>query len=125
GPLELAFAVTGDGDLAAVATLLPCVNYLGRRGSFLQLAAPPRQVDALPTGYRLLTATVAEGYGEGWTLQMLDDCGPSLTFSQANIYTAERITLGKERILRHVPLPLRLARSSRSFSLYTRIDQET
>jgi hypothetical protein len=124
GPLSLAFAAPEGADLGLVAVLLPCINYLGRRGGFLQLAAPPERLDALPAAYRVLTDPLAADYGEGWILQMLDDCAPSLTFAQANIYTADRITLGKQRVLRHVPLPLRLARSSRSFSLYTRIEPD-
>jgi len=44
-----------------------------------------------------------------------------MTFDHADIYSAKRITLGKERILRHVVLPYRLARSSRGYSLYERI----
>lgn len=127
GPLELAFSrgaasQSGEGfTLEDVRYLLPCINYLGRRGGFIQLAKPPTYVDELPEEYTVLTNAAADGYGENWTLQMLDDCGPSLTFAKANVYTADRITLGKERVLRHVPLPLQLERSSRSFSLYTRV----
>ena len=122
GPLELAFAAKEGADLMPVADLLPCINYLGRRGGFLQIAELPRQLDALPVDFRVLTDEVAQPYGANWILQTLDDCGPSLTFKQADIYSKASIKLGTDRILRHVPLPLRLARSSRSFSLYTRID---
>jgi hypothetical protein len=52
---------------------------------------------------------------------VLDDCSPRLTFEQANVYSGKPITLGKERILRHIVLPYRLTRSSRGFSLYERI----
>ena len=55
---------------------------------------------------------------------MLDDCGKSLTFQRANIYSPERITLGKERIIRHVVLPYRLTRSSRSYTWYQYAPQE-
>ena len=41
-----------------------------------------------------------------------------MTFEHADIYSNKRITLGKERILRHIVLPYTLTRSSRSFSLY-------
>jgi hypothetical protein len=53
---------------------------------------------------------------------MLDDCGPKMTFEHADIYSGKRITLGKERVLHHVVLPYRLTRSSKSYSLYERID---
>ena len=55
---------------------------------------------------------------------MLDDCGESLTFQRANIYSSERITMGKERILRHVVLPYQLTRSSRSYSWYQYAQEE-
>ena len=54
--------------------------------------------------------------------QMLDNCNPKMTFEHADIYSGKRITLGKERVLHHVVLPYRLTRSSRSYSLYERID---
>ena len=41
--------------------------------------------------------------------------GPKMTFEHADIYSGKRITLGKERVLRHVVLPYQLTRSSRSF----------
>ncbi len=124
--LEFAFASASDdaagSDLAAVTPLLCCINYLGRRGGFVQLAGIPEPADELPSGYHTLTQEGAGAFGLDWTLHTLDDCGPSLTFDQANIYTRERIALGRGRVLRHIPLPLRLAQSSRSFSLYQRID---
>lgn len=125
GPLHFAFNLPTDPDAALPiepSALLSCVNYLGRRGGFVQLAEPPTLAEGLPDGYRVLTDEAPSGYADGWLLQVLDDCGPTLTFEQANIYSAEKITLGKGRVLRHVPLPLRLARSSRGFSLYERID---
>jgi hypothetical protein len=54
------------------------------------------------------------------TLQMLDDCGPGLTFDKANIYSDARIALHKDRILRHIVLPYEQVRSSRSYSWYQR-----
>jgi len=45
-----------------------------------------------------------------------------VSFEHADIYSGKRITLGKERVLHHVVLPYRLTRSSKSYSLYERID---
>lgn len=124
GPLGLAIGGTETLDVALLTTLLAQVSYLGKRGSLFQLDSPPRTADRLPErqGYVELTSTDAAPHAAGSTLQVLDDCGPAITFMQANVY-AERtrqhaITLGKERILRHVVLPYRLTRSSRGFSLY-------
>lgn len=118
---------TGDGADPSVwlADTLLAINYLGKRGGFLQIVAPPATALAtasadVPEGFTELTADSAAFDLRG-TLQMLDDCGPSMTFEHANIYDKKRITLGKERVLRHVVLPYRLARSSRGYSLYERI----
>jgi hypothetical protein len=102
------------------------INYLGRRGSFLQPVSLPTQVESLPSEYIPITRNSIDGDGfplQG-TLLMLDDCGPTMTFAHANIYDSKRITLGKERVLRHVVLPYQLKRSSRGYSLYQRISQE-
>lgn len=124
GEMGLAF----QGMPAAELTpLLLNVNYLGKRGGFLQLLAPPALKtwtdDELKTHhYTLLTESTTEFLVNG-LLQMLDDCGPKMTFEHANIYSGKRINLGKERILHHVVLPYRLVRSSKSYSYYERMDE--
>ncbi len=45
-----------------------------------------------------------------------------MTFEQADIYSGRGVSPGKDRILLHVVLPYRLARTSRSYSKYERID---
>lgn len=124
-PFQLAFTTPeGEPLPAELSQLLTCINYFGKRGGFMQIMESPRQQDHLPEG--LFVELTAEGlqqfYPDG-TLQVLDDCGKSLTFQRANIYNAERITLGKERILRHIVLPYKLKRSSRSYSWYQRIPE--
>lgn len=121
GPMGVAFDVTDAGLVEQLSDLLLHVTYLGKRGSFMQIQALPRQVDSLPPGYVVVDGEQREFRLDG-VLQMLDDCGPTLTFNRANIYSGERVTVGKERIIRHVVLPYRLARSSKSFSLYERIE---
>jgi len=123
---QLAFSSPGEESLAAeLPRLLTCINYFGKRGGFMQIMEPPRQQEHLPED--LFTELTAEGlqqFHPDGTLQVLDDCGKSLTFERANIYSSERITVGKERILRHIVLPYRLKRSSRSYSWYQRIPEE-
>ena len=102
--------------------LLLQINYLGKRGSFLQIMARPQASSELPAGHFIhLTAEGLQSFSTGGTLQMLDDCGPSLTFAKANIYTDARIVLHKDRLLRHVVLPYTQIRSSRSYSWYRRL----
>jgi hypothetical protein len=114
---------TGQNKTSDLAELLLQINYLGKRGGFVQLVCPPRASTDLPGEFVLLKAEGNEaGFDSRGLVQMLDDCGPDMTFEQANIYSSKRVRLGKERVLHHVVLPYRLTRSSRSYSLYERID---
>src|SRR5205085_9425623 len=126
GSFQLAFTLADGMPLAQqLYQLLLSINYLGKRGGFIQIMEPPQQVEQLPEGH--FTELTPEGlyqFHRDGTLQVLDDCDKSLTFQRANIYSSERITVGKERILRHVVLPYRLKRSSRSYSWYRRIEEE-
>lgn len=125
GPFRLAISagLPRDDDQSELARLLGLVNYLGKRGGFIQLAGPPDSATSLDGRFTELTAARVESFAAGGTMQSLDDCGPQLTFERANVYSSERITMGQDRILRHIPLPLRLERSSRGYSLYRRIEQ--
>lgn len=128
---RLCLAFSGDEPaLRTVAELLPQVNYFGKRGSFFQMVAPPKQTDMLPEGFVLLDGIYIEGTTvEGHQpsafvpgiIQIMDDWGRSLTFEKVNIYTDKKIERGKDRIFKHVILPYRLVRSSKSFSFYERI----
>lgn len=120
GPLGVAFDVE-QSQVTVFMDLLLQINYLGKRGSFIQLQALPERSEQLPEDYLPIDDNQAQFNLYG-VIQMLDDCGPTLTFNRANIYSGERVTVGKERIIRHVVLPYRLARSSKSFSLYERIE---
>ncbi len=100
--------------------LLFNLSYLGKRGGFVQLTELRGQHATLPAEFVELTAT-PEMFAFQGTLQVLDDCAPTLTFAKANIYSGERVTLGKERITRNVVLPYRVAQSSKSFTLYERL----
>lgn len=122
---QLAFTLSGSAPPSELKQLLLSVNYLGKRGGFIQIMDPPRQMEQLPEGRFIeLTPDTMKSYRSKGTLQILDDCGSTLTFQRANIYSSERITLGKERILRHVVLPYQLKRSSRSYSWYEYIEGE-
>jgi hypothetical protein len=114
---------TGDHLPDTLTELFVHITYLGKRGSFLQLLMRPAAIDDVDLGAETGWVTLTQdqtSFTMGGTLQMLDDCGPKMTFEQADIYSGKRITLGKERILRHIVLPYRLTRSSRGFSLYER-----
>lgn len=131
GPLGLACEVQTSEAADLLTTLLPQISYFGKRGSLFQIDSLPRVQERFPAqqGYLRLDGQSEEEFQTtaGFTLQHLDDCAASLTFERTNIY-AERsaktsITLGRERVIRHIVLPYQLTRSSRGFSLYERIDQ--
>jgi hypothetical protein len=123
GPLRIAL-ITPQGDIPDwLSAALLSINYLGKRGGFLQIAAPPQLVGELDeTHFTEITAD-STAFAIDGTLQTLDDCGRTMTFAHADIYDPKRIGLDKERVIRHVVLPYKLAQSSRGYSRYARITE--
>ncbi len=121
GPLWLAFEKMEGLPLLE---LLAQVNYLGKRGGFVQFAGWEER-DALSARFTRLNPESGAPFLADGLLQMLDDCGPKMTFAHANIYSRKGVTLDKPngRILGPVVLPYRLAQSSRGFTLYERIGE--
>jgi hypothetical protein len=125
GALRLACQIPDDSPLISLLPeLLMQINYLGKRGGFLQIMAQPQISSEQPQGrFVHLTAEYPQAFEREGTLQMLDDCGSSMTFAKANIYDGAKIVLHRDRVLRHIVLPYRQARSSRSYSWYHCIDE--
>jgi hypothetical protein len=121
GPLGIALDVDASNRLRLEEWLLQ-VNYLGKRGGFVQILRPPAPAGVLPSGFTVVDGDPNRPFLADGIIQQLDDCDASLTFEKADIYSGKNIGLGKERVLRHVVLPYRLVRSSKGFSLYERID---
>lgn len=128
GTMGLAFA-GAEERLVELTTLLAQINYFGKRGCFFQLLQAPRQTQGLPDDFFPLEGVYVQGsevkgrMPENFPLgivQMMDDWGESLTFEKVNIYTDEKISLGKDRIRKGIILPYRLIRSSKGFSYYER-----
>jgi len=123
GLWRLAIGTQTSKAIEALRDLLLQVNYLGKRGGFVQIVDLPVITEALPESFtRLNPRTPPETFQMDGTLQVLDDCGPQMTLLQADIYSGAKIGLGKERLLNNVVLPCRLMRSSRGYSLYERMD---
>lgn len=120
GALWLAFEKQAEVPLLA---LLVQVNYLGKRGGFMQFAGW-EESGPLPVGFTRLNPEPGASFRVEGLLQMLDDCGPKMTFAHADIYSEKSISLDKPngRVLRPVVLPYRQGQSNRSFTLYERID---
>lgn len=117
GPFSLAF----QGMRHDLMPLLAQINYLGKRGGFIQLLEEPEGMDRLPDDFTVLTEGVNDAFPMG-TLQMVDDWGKKMTFEHINIYSDKRITAGTHRIFHHVVLPHKPTRSSRGFTLYEHTD---
>ena len=96
--------------------LLLNINYFGKRGGFMQLLKAPHITEELPAQFVDATNQQTSFFIFG-TLQVLDDCAPSLSFERANIHSGVKLKDG-DRIRRNIILPYRMTRSSKSFSLY-------
>ncbi len=130
GMLVLAFEGETDA-LQAVETLAPQVNYFGKRGSFFQWYAS-RSEQTLPNGFTRLDEGLSFENGKLMNgslatfplgvIQLMDDWGKALTFGKVNVYSGENIKIPNDRVRRSVIFPYRLTRSSKSFSLYERIE---
>jgi len=125
GAFRLACQIQDDSPLAGVLPeLLMQINYLGKRGGFLQIMSQPQVSATQPQGRFIhLTAEYPQDFEMEGTLQMLDDCGSSMTFAKANIYDGAKIVMHRDRLLRHIVLPYKQVRSSRSYSWYQQIHQ--
>ncbi|MDY6877144.1 MAG: hypothetical protein SWK90_13210 [Chloroflexota bacterium] len=121
GSLEIALD-SEIGNQSCLENWLLQVNYLGKRGGFVQLLGPPTLAETLPSEFIVVDSDPTRPFLADGIIQQLDDCDASLTFEKADIYSGKHIRLGKERVLHHIVLPYRLVRSSKGFSYYERID---
>lgn len=119
GPLSLALETASRLDELPLELLLSHIHYMGKRGGFMQFA-DYRQDDRLPSDYAVLTLEPTAAFLATGLLQLMDDCGPKMTFAHADIYSSKGIGIGKDdgRLLKTVVLPYRPVRSSRGFTLY-------
>lgn len=114
-PLRLAFGLEQTEQADQLRNWLCQINYLGKRGGFVQLLTPPT---ILPDCEVFLSLTEEQTtFAPGGVIQQLDDCGPKMTFAQADIYDSK----SANRQVRHIVIPYRLTKSSKSYSLYDRI----
>lgn len=131
--LEGTLALALGGQIACLEDMAPLLfhlSYLGKRGSFIQLLTPPEMVETAdeqpPDGFIALVAwnqkanagPLAFPLGH---IQRLDDWGTDLTFEKANIYTDEKIQVGRDRVRVDVILPYRLLNAGRGFAVYERV----
>lgn len=124
GEVQIALSSNAsEGTVLSLPQLLSQVHYLGKRGGFMQFLGY-EESEELPEQFTVVTGGAMDTFELGGTLQLLDDCGPKMTFDHANVYTRKRLGINQVagRILRPVILPYRMARSSRGYTLYERFD---
>jgi len=122
GLLGLALRPHDDDSPEWLTPLAAAVSYLGKRGGFVQLVAPPEAKEGVLADHVRLNPPSPEPFRVDGVLQILDDCGPTMTLEHADVYSSKRVRLGRERIQHHIVLPYRLARASKSYTLYERVD---
>lgn len=114
---RLALEFGDEAYIDPLARWLIHVNYLGKRGSFVQVQDVPHVIDRLDADYIQLSEDMVD-FGVGTTLTQLDDAAADVTFEQVNIYSGKSLRLNKDRLLRHVALPYQMIRSSRGYTHY-------
>ena len=117
GSLRIAWGEVDEAQAEALARWALHINYLGKRGSFVQLQGPPELYDTLPEGF-LVVGEPPEAVPIDALLTQLDDVSARATFAHVNVYDKKGLRLGKERLLHHVALPYRVVASSRGYSYY-------
>lgn len=121
GTFRLALEGELTGQLDRMTNLLMNVNYFGKRGGFIQLIAAPQLVQELPNHFVGLDVEQTTFALDG-VMQVLDDCAPSVSFDQVDIFGSGKLRTGIDRILRQVVLPYRVERASRGYTLYRRLE---
>jgi hypothetical protein len=115
----LAIEVKQQEQAVALQSWLMGINYLGKRGGFIQVQSIPEIIDGeIETDFIRINGEIGDTFHLDSVMTQLDDTGADLTFEKASVYSGKRITLGKERLLKHVVLPYRLVSSSRGYSFY-------
>lgn len=117
GVFGIALEIRQDEHASLLNRWLPMIHYLGKRGGFVQMVSEPVVLDALPVDYLVLDGK-PRSFDLDAILTQLDDAGDELTFERADIYSGEKMTLGKHRLFRTVALPYQVARSSRGYTAY-------
>jgi hypothetical protein len=116
-----ASAISNVGE-SFLGILFSQINYIGKRGGFIQFM-DTYEVPELPADFTLLNPGKTDSFPVGGLLQLMDDCGPEMTFADADIYSGKMLAVGKRngRILQPVVLPYRSHRSNRSYTFYRKI----
>jgi hypothetical protein len=120
GPLRLAFDVeTCTADLATLlGALAPAINYLGRRGSFVQYAGHSHQPELDATFTQPLPENSEEDATAWGQRATLDDFGSQANFEALNSFSAAPIQRGVHRAFVKTIVPLQVHNAGPGFVHY-------
>lgn len=119
GQTAIALQIDAESD-APWPKWMTMINYVGKRGGFMQATGVVEQAEKPNDSFTLLTQT-ADTFVLNGTLQVMDDCSSKVTFDQVDIYSNSSIKIGQDRLLRPIVLPYRVERASRGYTLYRRM----
>lgn len=128
GLLKVAIGVAdlADDFVNELAGLFARINYLGKRGSFMQFRGAKVHKGGLPAGYTCPAAEADIVNGGYRTTHYLDDFGEALIrdkhgFDRVNSYGGKPSALGKFRVLVPTMLPYRHESSGKHYTHYRRV----
>lgn len=127
GDLAVALDINGleEVDRLYLTELFPRVNYLGKRGSFMQFISCQTWEGPLPRGYTCLESEADIANGGYASTNYLDDFSEALVqdkdgFERINSYSGKPSSL-KYRALVRTLLPYRQVSSGKHFTYYKRL----
>lgn len=113
-----------DAEALPWIDLFSQINYFGKRGGFFQFMGVYAS-EELDDAFTLLNEPSA-GFDPRGLMQLLDDCGPEMTFAHADIFDPAhpRLNINEPngRILNVVVLPYAQASAGRNFTAYQRLE---
>ena len=120
GEWRWAFDLAAAGVAAAawLVCLLPRVNYIGKRGSFVQFVGLERVAD-LTAAYTVpMPPPATWRLPARWHVAVLDDFGPDADLAALSSYSPGKIVRDKHRKFVQTLVPLGLASTGPNFSEY-------
>src|SRR5205807_1524439 len=111
GRLGIGLRLADSLEVERLIQWLANIQYLGKRGSFMQIQAMPVLAEQLPTGYIIIDGSLPEAFDLDLMLVHLDDTTASATFEHVSAHSQQTLRLGIDRALRPVALPYRVVMS--------------
>lgn len=120
GTLRLAFDVKNGAPefIALLLQIAPAINYLGKRGSFIQCLGDVRQRNLDSTFTRTLDNRNANASGLGHRT-ILDDFGPDASFEALNSFSITEVRRGVHRKFVDAIVPLNVYNAGPGFVHYS------